>query len=209
MCSQDSLAEAEVGCWTHLQRHCSASCCMLLNAHGEGKRPPCTIHGTTRHLKLPQAALPAAPAASFQGVGNVAQAAKEVGGVQRVVLVSSGLVTPARRFHPIRLMLNTIVARGQMDAKYKGERCGCEERVGQVWDGGSGQARVRDRWERRCRNRGELAGKSSLRGEVCRGGVNIVCCGKGWEHFARGRGVLRWNGRVKQDRRTGSTPICP
>ena len=57
----------------------------------------------------------------LQGVGNVAQAAKELGGFQRVVLVSSGLVTPARRFHPIRIMLNSIVARGQLDAKWKGD----------------------------------------------------------------------------------------
>ncbi|GAB4820791.1 hypothetical protein N2152v2_007837 [Parachlorella kessleri] len=85
----------------------------------------------------------------FEGVGNVAQAAKDLGGFQRVVLVSSGLVTPARRFHPIRIMLNSIVARGQLDAKWKGEellrRSGVPYtiiRPGRLNNGAAGQAEL-------------------------------------------------------------------
>lgn len=64
-----------------------------------------------------------------QGVKNVADALVEVekssgsrGSRPRVVLVSSGMVTPARRWNPVRLMLNNIVSpRGLMDAKWQGE----------------------------------------------------------------------------------------
>ncbi len=55
----------------------------------------------------------------MQGVGNTAIAAKKLG-VERVVLVSSALVTPKNRFHPIRLILNNI-RWGLMDSKYRGE----------------------------------------------------------------------------------------
>ncbi|BDA42667.1 Uncharacterized protein At2g34460, chloroplastic [Coccomyxa sp. Obi] len=54
-----------------------------------------------------------------QGVGNTAIAAKKLG-LERVVLVSSALVTPKNRFHPIRLILNNI-RWGLMDSKYRGE----------------------------------------------------------------------------------------
>ncbi len=54
-----------------------------------------------------------------QGVANTAEAAKKVG-AERVVLVSSALVTPKNRFHPIRLILNNI-RWGLMDSKYRGE----------------------------------------------------------------------------------------
>lgn len=55
----------------------------------------------------------------MQGVSNTAEAAKSAG-VERLVLVSSALVTPKNRFHPIRLILNNI-RWGLMDAKFRGE----------------------------------------------------------------------------------------
>lgn len=48
---------------------------------------------------------PRHPLPRSQGVKNVADVAKELGSCQRLVLVSSCLVTPARRFHPIRILL--------------------------------------------------------------------------------------------------------
>ncbi|PSC74312.1 epimerase [Micractinium conductrix] len=56
----------------------------------------------------------------YQGVANVAEAVKETGGQQRVVLVSSCLVSPHNRWHPIRVMLNNF-RWSLMDYKYKGE----------------------------------------------------------------------------------------
>lgn len=56
----------------------------------------------------------------FHGVKNVANAAKEAGNVGRIVLVSSGLVTPKNRFHPIRIMLNNM-RWGVLDNKFSGE----------------------------------------------------------------------------------------
>eukprot|EP00887_Chlorella_sp_A99_P006939 scaffold2.g6939.t1 len=53
-----------------------------------------------------------------QGVKNIAEAAAEAG-VRRVVLVSSALVTPKNRWHPIRLLLNNF-RYGLMDEKFKG-----------------------------------------------------------------------------------------
>ncbi|KAK9843431.1 hypothetical protein WJX81_002050 [Elliptochloris bilobata] len=53
------------------------------------------------------------------GVGAVAEAAKAVG-VKHIVLVSSALVSPHNRCHPIRLILNNI-RWGLMDSKYRGE----------------------------------------------------------------------------------------
>ncbi|GAB4813396.1 hypothetical protein N2152v2_000442 [Parachlorella kessleri] len=61
-----------------------------------------------------------ADSVDFKGVKNVADAAKELGGVERVVVVSSALVTPKNRFHPVRILLNNI-RWGLMDAKLKGE----------------------------------------------------------------------------------------
>jgi uncharacterized protein YbjT (DUF2867 family) len=61
-----------------------------------------------------------AAAVDFQGVQHTAEAAKQAG-LKRVVLVSSGLVTPKNRFHPIRLLLNNV-RWGLMDNKYKGEQ---------------------------------------------------------------------------------------
>ncbi|PNH11025.1 hypothetical protein TSOC_002169 [Tetrabaena socialis] len=55
----------------------------------------------------------------FQGVRNVAAVAKELG-VQRVVLVSSMLVTRKHLLHPMRLLLNNV-RWGLMDNKLKGE----------------------------------------------------------------------------------------
>lgn len=56
----------------------------------------------------------------FEGVANVAEAVKEAGGQQRVVLVSSCLVSPHNRWNPIRIMLNNL-RWSLMDYKYKGE----------------------------------------------------------------------------------------
>lgn len=55
----------------------------------------------------------------FQGVQNVAAAAKAVG-AKRVVLVSSMLVTRKNWWHPMRLLLNNI-RYAMMDNKLKGE----------------------------------------------------------------------------------------
>ncbi|KAG2500712.1 hypothetical protein HYH03_001477 [Edaphochlamys debaryana] len=55
----------------------------------------------------------------FQGVANVAAAAKEAG-AGRVVLVSSMLVTKKNWLNPVRLLLNNI-RWGLMDNKLKGE----------------------------------------------------------------------------------------
>lgn len=54
-----------------------------------------------------------------KGVANVAEVAKQCG-VQRVVMVSSMLVTPKNWLQPMRLLLNNI-RWGLMDAKFKGE----------------------------------------------------------------------------------------
>lgn len=54
-----------------------------------------------------------------QGVANVAAVCKEQGG-QQVVLVSSCLVSPHNRWHPIRILLNNV-RWSLMDYKYKGE----------------------------------------------------------------------------------------
>jgi hypothetical protein len=40
--------------------------------------------------------------------------------VERLVLVSSILVTPAHRAHPVRALLNTVVRWGLMDYKFQG-----------------------------------------------------------------------------------------
>lgn len=56
----------------------------------------------------------------LQGVGNVVEASKVVGGVGRIVLVSSCLVTPANKFHPLRILLNITKWR-LMDNKFEGE----------------------------------------------------------------------------------------
>ncbi|MEW5300803.1 MAG: hypothetical protein WDW36_003708 [Sanguina aurantia] len=54
-----------------------------------------------------------------KGVANVAEVAQQCG-VQRVVMVSSMLVTPKNWLQPMRLLLNNI-RWGLMDAKFKGE----------------------------------------------------------------------------------------
>lgn len=56
----------------------------------------------------------------FEGVANLAKAVKESGGRQHVVLVSSCLVSPHNRWHPIRIMLNNL-RWSLMDYKYQGE----------------------------------------------------------------------------------------
>ncbi|PRW59141.1 nad-dependent epimerase dehydratase isoform B [Chlorella sorokiniana] len=56
----------------------------------------------------------------YQGVANVADVLKEQGSSQPVVLVSSCLVSPHNRWHPIRIMLNNF-RWSLMDYKYKGE----------------------------------------------------------------------------------------
>ncbi|KAL4459105.1 hypothetical protein ABPG75_013970 [Micractinium tetrahymenae] len=61
-----------------------------------------------------------AKAVDYEGVVNVAEAVKEAGGQQRVVLVSSCLVSPHNRWNPIRIMLNNF-RWSLMDYKYKGE----------------------------------------------------------------------------------------
>ncbi|GIL51341.1 hypothetical protein Vafri_7348 [Volvox africanus] len=55
----------------------------------------------------------------FKGVQNVAEVAKDVG-VERVVLVSSMLVTRKHWLHPIRILLNNLRF-SLMDNKLKGE----------------------------------------------------------------------------------------
>ncbi|GLI61952.1 hypothetical protein VaNZ11_004514 [Volvox africanus] len=55
----------------------------------------------------------------FKGVQNVAEVAKDVG-VERVVLVSSMLVTRKHWLHPLRILLNNLRF-GLMDNKLKGE----------------------------------------------------------------------------------------
>jgi uncharacterized protein YbjT (DUF2867 family) len=59
------------------------------------------------------------------GVLATATAAK-LAGVRRVLLISSQLVDPANRFHPIRMLLNTVTVgvfhlQGTMDFKHEGE----------------------------------------------------------------------------------------
>lgn len=61
-----------------------------------------------------------ADAVDRQGVVNTAEAAKAAGGVGRVVLVSSMLTDPSNRWHPVRLLLNSI-RWGLMDRKMEGE----------------------------------------------------------------------------------------
>lgn len=87
-----------------------------------------------------------APAAvDFQGVKNVAQAVAQD---QRVVLVSSALVTPKNRFNPIRIILNNIKW-CLMDYKFKGE-CALREsgksftivRPGQLTNKAAGQHKL-------------------------------------------------------------------
>ena len=58
-----------------------------------------------------------------QGVKNVADAAKELGGIDRVVVVSSALVTPKNRFHPVRILLNNI--RWEASAACINQSCSC------------------------------------------------------------------------------------
>ncbi|KAJ9507499.1 hypothetical protein QJQ45_006470 [Haematococcus lacustris] len=60
-----------------------------------------------------------AAAVDHKGVANVAAAAKAAG-AQHMVLVSSRLVTPKNRWHPIRNVLNWV-RWGLMDEKLKGE----------------------------------------------------------------------------------------
>ena len=57
------------------------------------------------------------------GLGNLAAAAKETPGLERVVAISSALVTPHNGWHPIRLLLNNMRGGSQkiMDAKFAGE----------------------------------------------------------------------------------------
>lgn len=56
-----------------------------------------------------------------EGVANVIAAAKEAGGVQHVVLVSSMLTDPANRLHPVRVLLNNI-RWSLMDNKFASEQ---------------------------------------------------------------------------------------
>jgi len=64
----------------------------------------------------------------YLGVQKTIEAAKAAG-VQRIVMVSSRLVNPSNRFHPIRLILNNIKY-SLMDYKFMGEEalrgCGVE-----------------------------------------------------------------------------------
>lgn len=57
------------------------------------------------------------------GLGNLAAAARETPGLERVVAVSSALVSPHNGWHPVRLLLNNMRGGGQkiMDAKFAGE----------------------------------------------------------------------------------------
>jgi nucleoside-diphosphate-sugar epimerase len=55
----------------------------------------------------------------YMGVVNTIEAAKAAN-VSKIVLVSSRLVNPSNRFHPIRMILNNIKC-GLMDNKFKGE----------------------------------------------------------------------------------------
>lgn len=61
-----------------------------------------------------------ASSVDFQGVKNAAEVAKQLNADQ-FVLVSSMLVSPHNRFHPIRIMLNNF-RWSLMDNKYKGEQ---------------------------------------------------------------------------------------
>lgn len=60
-----------------------------------------------------------ASSVDFQGVKNAAEVAKQLN-AQQFVLVSSMLVSPHNRFHPIRIMLNNF-RWSLMDNKFKGE----------------------------------------------------------------------------------------
>mmetsp|Transcript_16920 Transcript_16920/g.24824 ORF Transcript_16920/g.24824 Transcript_16920/m.24824 type:complete len:254 (+) Transcript_16920:24-785(+) len=55
-----------------------------------------------------------------KGIINVIAAAKEVGGIDQIVLVSSRLVNPVNKWHPIRIILNNFKY-SLMDEKFKGE----------------------------------------------------------------------------------------
>lgn len=57
----------------------------------------------------------------YMGLQKTVQAATAVG-VEKFVLVSSRLVNPAKRFHPIRAILNNIKY-SLMDYKFMGEEC--------------------------------------------------------------------------------------
>lgn len=54
------------------------------------------------------------------GLGNTAAVCKELN-VAHLVAISSGLVHPSQRWHPIRLLLNNVASWGIMDAKWAGE----------------------------------------------------------------------------------------
>ena len=94
-----------------------------------------------------------AQAVDRDGVAVVANAAKAAA-VRRVLLISSQLVHPDNRWHPIRGMLNTIVTgpfhtQGLMDFKYEGEnllRTSGQEyticRPGRLNDGPLGNAKI-------------------------------------------------------------------
>ena len=60
-----------------------------------------------------------AGAVDRDGAGAVAAVCKELG-VAHLVVISSGLVAPSQRWHPIRILLNHFVW-GLMDAKFAGE----------------------------------------------------------------------------------------
>ncbi|KAL4419569.1 hypothetical protein ABPG77_003595 [Micractinium sp. CCAP 211/92] len=105
----------------------------------------------------------------YQGVANVAEAVKEAGGKQRVVLVSSCLVSPHNRWNPIRILLNNM-RWSLMDYKYKGEealrRSGVQYtivRPGGLTSEPAGQARL------------EVAQGDHGSGRVSRADVAAVC----------------------------------
>lgn len=114
-----------------------------------------------------------AQAVDRDGVAVVANAAKAAG-VRRVLLISSQLVHPDNRWHPIRGILNTVITgvfhkQGLMDFKYEGEnllRTSGQEyticRPGQLTDGPLGHGKV-------ClaqRNSSFRAGGGSTRADV-------------------------------------------
>mmetsp|Transcript_23950 Transcript_23950/g.45037 ORF Transcript_23950/g.45037 Transcript_23950/m.45037 type:complete len:232 (+) Transcript_23950:47-742(+) len=57
----------------------------------------------------------------YMGVVNCIDAAKKAGCVKHFVLISSRLVDPVNRWHPVRMILNTIKW-NLMDNKFKGEQ---------------------------------------------------------------------------------------
>lgn len=104
------------------------------------------------------------------GVENVAVVAKKLK-IEPVVLVSSGLVTDKHRFHPIRMMLNSI-RWGLMDHKWRGE-----ERLRK-----SGVIYAIVRPKRLNDNNGKLCklvveqGDTGTNGNISRYYVAAVCC---------------------------------